>query len=124
MTDLNRAIIVILDGVGIGELPDAAEFGDEGSNTLGNLAKAVGGLHLPNFEKLGLGNISRLWGSNLRTNQWPIMGNWPNCLQVRIVPPGIGKLRDAFSILPSRLIQMVSQKKYLLHFGKRLGERF
>jgi phosphopentomutase len=62
MTDLNRAIIVILDGVGIGELPDAAEFGDEGSNTLGNLAKAVGGLHLPNFEKLGLGNISPIVG--------------------------------------------------------------
>jgi phosphopentomutase len=62
MADLNRAIIVILDGVGIGELPDAKEFGDQGSNTLGNLAEAVGGLRLPNFEKLGMGNISPIKG--------------------------------------------------------------
>jgi phosphopentomutase len=48
--------------VGIGELPDAAQFGDEGSHTLGNLAKAVGGLHLPNLEKLGLANIAPLLG--------------------------------------------------------------
>jgi phosphopentomutase len=64
MTNIKRAILVILDGVGIGELPDAAEFGDEGSNTLGNLAKTVGGLQLPNFEKLGLGNISPIEGMN------------------------------------------------------------
>lgn len=60
MTHLSRAIIVVLDGVGIGELPDANKFNDEGSHTLGNLAKAVGGLRLPNLEKLGLGNIDNL----------------------------------------------------------------
>jgi phosphopentomutase len=57
-----RAIILILDGVGIGELPDAGRFGDEGSHTLGNLAKAVGGLKLPHLEKLGLGNIETIKG--------------------------------------------------------------
>ena len=43
-------------------LPDAAEFGDEGSNTLGNVAKAVGGLDLPTLEALGLGNVEPLEG--------------------------------------------------------------
>ena len=62
MTHLSRAIIIVLDGVGIGELPDAAAFGDQGSNTLGNLARAVGGLRLPNLEKLGLGNIAPIQG--------------------------------------------------------------
>jgi phosphopentomutase len=57
-----RAIILVLDGVGIGELPDAEAFGDAGSNTLGNLARAVGGLHLPNLQRLGLGNITPLAG--------------------------------------------------------------
>jgi phosphopentomutase len=52
----------VLDGVGIGELPDAAEYGDSGTNTLGNIACAVGGLHVPNLARLGLGNISNLTG--------------------------------------------------------------
>jgi phosphopentomutase len=62
MTIPNRAIIIILDGVGIGEMPDAAQFHDQGSHTLGNLAKAVGGLSLPNLEKLGMGNIDPILG--------------------------------------------------------------
>src|SRR5216110_2983713 len=57
-----RACVIVLDAVGAGELPDAAEFGDEGSDTLGNVAKAVGGLDLPNMEALGLGNVEPLEG--------------------------------------------------------------
>ena len=57
-----RACVIVLDAVGAGELPDAAEWGDEGSDTLGNVARAVGGLDLPNLEALGLGNIEPLEG--------------------------------------------------------------
>jgi phosphopentomutase len=57
-----RACVIVLDAVGAGELPDAAEYGDEGSNTLGNVAKAVGGLDLPNLEHLGFGNVEELEG--------------------------------------------------------------
>src|SRR6516165_6971878 len=57
-----RACVIVLDAVGAGALPDAAEFGDEGSDTLGNVAKAVGGLDLPNLEALGLGNVEPLEG--------------------------------------------------------------
>ena len=49
----------MLDAVGAGELPDAGEYGDEGSNTLGNTARAVGGLDLPNLEALGLGKYMK-----------------------------------------------------------------
>jgi phosphopentomutase len=59
---MKRAIILIMDGVGIGALPDAASYGDEGSNTLVNLAQACHGLNLPVFEKLGLGNITKIEG--------------------------------------------------------------
>jgi phosphopentomutase len=57
-----RACVIVLDAVGAGELPDAHEYGDEGSDTLGNVAKVVGGLDLPNLEQLGLGNVEDLQG--------------------------------------------------------------
>ena len=57
-----RVFLVVLDGVGIGALPDAALYGDEGSNTLGNLAAQVGGLQVPFLTTLGLGRIEPLQG--------------------------------------------------------------
>jgi phosphopentomutase len=57
-----RACVIVLDAVGAGELPDAADYGDEGSDTLGNVARAVGGLDLPSMEALGLGNVEPLQG--------------------------------------------------------------
>jgi phosphopentomutase len=57
-----RVVLIVLDGVGAGEAPDAAEYGDVGSNTLGNLARARGGLRLPNFQALGLGNLLEIEG--------------------------------------------------------------
>ncbi len=59
---MKKAILIVLDSVGIGEMPDADQYGDVGSNTLGNIAKAVGGMDLPNLESLGLGNIAPLEG--------------------------------------------------------------
>ncbi len=60
---MRRAIVMVLDGVGAGNAPDAAAFGDEGSNTLGNTAAAVGGLELPNLGALGLGNAVEVKGT-------------------------------------------------------------
>ncbi len=57
-----RIIVIVLDGVGIGELPDAALYGDAGSNTLGNTCAALGNLRLPVLERLGLGCIEPLRG--------------------------------------------------------------
>jgi len=57
-----RIVVIVLDGVGIGELPDAAFYGDAGSDTLGNTCRAVNGLSLPNLERLGLGCIRSLKG--------------------------------------------------------------
>ena len=57
-----RACVIVLDAVGAGALPDAGDYGDEGSDTLGNVARAVGGLDLPNLEALGLGNVEELEG--------------------------------------------------------------
>jgi len=59
---IDRVIWIVLDSVGMGEMPDAENFGDVGSNTIGNISKAVGGLNLPNMTKLGLGNIENIKG--------------------------------------------------------------
>ncbi len=60
--DIQRMIVIVLDGVGAGEAPDAAQYGDVGSNSLSNTARAVGGLHLPNMGKIGLGYITPMQG--------------------------------------------------------------
>jgi len=89
-----RAIVLVLDSVGAGELPDAADYGDEGSNTLAHTAEAVGGLHMPHLQRMGLGNITGIlgvpedpepiasWGKNAEasagkdttTGHWEMMG--------------------------------------------------
>lgn len=87
-----RAILLILDGVGIGEAHDAAAYGDVGSNTLGNVATAVGGMYLPNMERLGLGTLAPIaglsaeGGSAARTTLQPASagkdsttGHWELC---------------------------------------------
>jgi phosphopentomutase len=65
---IKRATIIVLDSAGVGELPDAKDFGDLGSNTFGNIAKHCGGINLPNLQKLGLGNLTDIEGVAPSTN--------------------------------------------------------
>ena len=56
--ELRRAVVIVMDSFGVGEAPDAAEYGDRGADTIGHVSEAVGGLDLPNFQKAGLGNLN------------------------------------------------------------------
>jgi phosphopentomutase len=60
--DGRRAFVIVLDAVGAGALPDAADYGDEGTNTLAHVAERVGGLRLPTLARLGLGNVIGIEG--------------------------------------------------------------
>ena len=60
-----RAFLLVIDSFGIGALPDAAQYGDEGSNTAVHIGRAVNGVNWPNLTRLGLGNASRLLGQDL-----------------------------------------------------------
>ena len=62
MSGARRAAIIVLDGLGCGPAPDTAAYGDSGSDTLGNVARAVGGLTLPNLERFGLGRCALIQG--------------------------------------------------------------
>jgi phosphopentomutase len=68
MTQLRRAILIVLDGVGAGENPDAQMYGDEGASSLEHCAQAIGGLQLPNLGNLGLGNITPILGTPPQQN--------------------------------------------------------
>jgi phosphopentomutase len=82
MAKIKRVILVVMDSVGVGELPDAAEYGDRGANTLGNAARAVGGLSLPNLESLGLGQLVSLRSGDYKIGDprpaatSPLMGSY------------------------------------------------
>ena len=78
-----RACVIVLDAVGAGALPDASDYGDEGSDTLGNVARAVNGLDLPNMEALGLGNVEPLVGCPPQPGAPAVAG--------RLVPRSKGK---------------------------------
>lgn len=59
---VRRVVLIVLDGVGCGAAPDAAAYGDEGADSLGNTARAIGGMHLPNLERMGLGRLTAIEG--------------------------------------------------------------
>ncbi|MCD5414265.1 MAG: phosphopentomutase [Clostridiales bacterium] len=59
---ISRVLLLVIDSVGIGYLPDAKKYGDYGANTLGNIASHTGGISLPNMRALGLGNIAEVKG--------------------------------------------------------------
>ncbi len=68
-----RVVLIVLDGVGVGALPDAANYADQGAATLPNVAARVGGLDLPHLESLGLGNITPIAGVKESTD---VKGYW------------------------------------------------
>ena len=110
-----RILLIILDSLGVGELPDASEYGDQGAATLQHIAEAVNGLHLPNLQQMGMGNIvtikglsqtersnaffgkmrERSKGKNTTTGHWEIMGinlkkpfpTYPNGFPPEIIKP-------------------------------------
>jgi phosphopentomutase len=78
-----RVFLIVLDSVGIGEMPDAEQFGDQGAHTLGNIAERMNGLSLPNLQQLGLGNIEAVKGVEGVRNPSAVFG--------RMMEASIGK---------------------------------
>ncbi len=78
-----RVFVIVLDGVGIGELPDADRYGDRGANTLLHVAEHVGGLRLPTLQRLGLGNLLPMPGVR------PVLA--PEAARARLAEKSAGK---------------------------------
>lgn len=79
-----RIFLIVADSAGIGNAPDAARFDDEGSNTWGHIAEAVGGLNVPNMEAMGIGELTTIKGVR------PIHDH-PNAFSMRLIEKSNGK---------------------------------
>src|SRR5699024_6506452 len=128
MKRFKRIFLIVLDSVGIGEAPDAAKFNDEGAHTLGHIAEHIGGLHMPNMEQLGLGNIDAIQGINevekpaafytkmqeashgkdTMTCHWEIMGLHSD-----------QSFRTVTKVFPAELIQAVEEETNLKLIGNK-----
>lgn len=75
---MKRVILIVLDSLGVGELPDAKAYGDVGSHTLNNVYKACGGIKIPKLQKLGLGNIE---GVNIGDNEKSPIGAYGKIME-------------------------------------------
>jgi len=120
---VNRAFLVVMDGVGVGKAPDASLYGDSGSDTLGNLAKHFNGLNLPSFQKVGLGNLSEIEGvkrvdnpvmsfgrlQELSAGKDSITGHWELCGLVTDIP--FPTYEKAFPKEIVELVQNISGRK-------------
>ena len=87
-----RGLVIVMDSAGVGALPDASHFGDApGANTIGNVAEHCGGLHLPNFARLGLGNVTRIRGVPKTDFLKRLSHGLPSARTEKIRSPGIGR---------------------------------
>ena len=87
-----RVLVVVCDSWGVGDAPDAAAYGDEGSDTLGNTSRAVGGLRAPNLGGLGLGHLTDDRGRGRRgRSRGRRTAARPSARPARTPPPGTGR---------------------------------
>ena len=60
MKKFRRIFLIVIDSLGIGEMPDAADYGDVGADTLGHISERADSFHIPNLQKLGMANMKQL----------------------------------------------------------------
>ncbi|MEC4889866.1 MAG: phosphopentomutase [Nitrospira sp.] len=127
---INRVVLLVIDGFGIGALPDASDYGDADANTLGHLAETVGGLSLPNLETLGLGHLAQVAGVRAMTQMNgcfgrmgfasqgidSVTGYWETCgvIQSRAASP----FRSQFPLAVIQQLEQVLGRKVI---GNRVG---
>jgi phosphopentomutase len=123
MAKVNQAIIVVLDSVGIGDAPDAETFDDLGSDTLGNTARAVGGLHLPHMADLGLGYLGEFAGISRVSNPTGAYGRLTEVSAGKDTTTGHWELAGVSSPVPFPLFPDGFPQSFISEFEKRVGRK-
>jgi len=118
-----RVILIVLDSVGVGELPDARAWGDDGVNTLGNLAKYVGGLVMPNLEKLGLGNIIPIKGVYEEEKPTGCFGKLKEQSQGKDTSTGHWEMMGVVTDVPFRVFPNGFPREVIKNFEKETGRK-
>jgi phosphopentomutase len=123
MNAIKRVVLIVLDSMGVGELPDAAEYGDEGSNTLANTAKAVGGLSLPHMQQLGLGNITAIEGVPPRVEPLGAYGRMAEASAGKDTTTGHWEMAGIYSPWPLPTYPNGFPKELIEEYERRIGRK-
>jgi phosphopentomutase len=123
MSAVKRVILIVLDSMGVGELPDAAEYGDEGSNTLANTAKAVGGLSLPHMQELGLGNITAVEGVPPCAEPLGAYGRMAEASAGKDTTTGHWEIAGIYSPQPLPTYPNGFPKELIVEYERRIGRK-
>lgn len=107
---MKRVFLIVLDSVGMGEMPDAAEYGDAGSNTILAVSKSPY-FSMPNMKKLGYFNIDGMAVDDKEEHPKAAFARMTKARKERIQPSDIGRLRELFQKHRCRLIRTAFQKK-------------
>ncbi|WP_096895054.1 phosphopentomutase [Candidatus Scalindua japonica] len=118
---VNRVIVVVLDSVGIGQLPDAHKFGDVGSNTLVNTAKAVGRLNIPNMERLGIGKIEDIAGVSKDVNEMAFYGKMGEASVAKDTTSGHWEIMGVITDRPFPTYPSGFPEEVIEQFSKSIG---
>lgn len=116
-----RVLLVVLDSVGIGALPDAHKYGDEGSNTLSNVALAVGGLALPVMEGLGLANVVEVKGLSPVEHPKGCFGRMAEAADGKDTITGHWEMAGVIVLEPFRTYPHGFPGELLEEFSRRIG---
>jgi phosphopentomutase len=125
MYGINRVILIVLDSVGVGALPDAAEYGDQDpvSNTLANTAQAVGGLRLPHLGALGLGNILPIEGVPPAHEPTGAYGRMAECSKGKDTTTGHWEIAGLCSTYPFPTYPQGFPQDIIQAFEDRIGRK-
>ncbi|NLK21727.1 MAG: phosphopentomutase [Epulopiscium sp.] len=120
---VKRIIWIILDSVGMGAMPDADKFGDEGSNTIGNVSKMVGGLDIPNLISLGLGNIEGMIGLSKTNAPLGCYGRFAEISNGKDTVTGHWEMAGIYSERPFPTYPQGFPKEIMEPFEKAIGTK-
>lgn len=120
---IDRVIWIILDSVGMGELADADKFGDQGSNTIGNISKMVGGLNLPHLVSLGFGNIEGMVGLPKTEHPLGCFGRFGEISNGKDTVTGHWEMAGVFSEKPFPTYPEGFPKEIIENFEEAIGTK-
>jgi len=119
-----RVFLVVMDSVGIGELPDAHQFNDQGAHTLGHIAEKMKGLHLPHLQKLGLGNIEEVQGVSASPSPMAFYGKMKEASVGKDTMTGHWEIMGLKVDVPFRTFTETGFPDELIHqFEERVGRK-
>lgn len=120
---MNRVIWVVIDSVGIGQLPDSKKFGDEGVNTLGNIVKSFTDIKIPNLKKLGIGNINEVDFMESEKNPIAAFGKCSEVSQGKDTTTGHWEMTGVLVETPFKTFENGFPKDIIDEFEKRTGRK-